>query len=165
MIRALLLGLVCAGCSGTAASVPDNDRPVFMEMERLDGGRFRLASERGHVVLVNFFATWCVPCIAELPLLVKLQTRYRPDGFRVVAVSMDLGGRDVLRPFVEYMELNFPVLLADSRTFDGRGPFGPIHVLPTTFLVDRGGIAVGAHAGVLSANETEAAVRQLLDAH
>jgi len=158
---ALSLGLACA----TPSSPKPGDgkgRQARMSLERFAGGTYELAAQHGDVIVVNFFATWCLPCIDELPMLQRLQDRYRRDGLQVVAVAMDVEGRVVVTPFLEVMPLNFPVLLADERVYEGRTPFGPITTLPTTAVVGRDGIIVGAHVGILEEQPTEALLVQLL---
>ncbi len=162
---ALLLLATLAACASTpdAAWSPPAG-PIPLRLERLEGGWFDLGTARGKVVLVNFFATWCFPCVQELPLLDRLQRTWGPEGLQVVAVSMDLEGRRVLRPFVEALGgLEFPVLLASERMFEGGGPFGPIRALPTTVVLDRDGHFVGAQAGLLDPEATERLVQALLE--
>lgn len=95
-----------------------------------------LETRRGKVLLVNFWATWCAPCIAEMPALSALQKRF-PDGFEVLALSQDRDGAPVVAKFYEGMAIdNLPILLDTKgeagRAIGGRG-------LPTTLLVDRQG--------------------------
>ncbi|MBF0393366.1 MAG: TlpA family protein disulfide reductase, partial [Alphaproteobacteria bacterium] len=95
-----------------------------------------LESRRGKVLLVNFWATWCAPCIAEMPALSTLQKRF-PEGFEVLALSQDREGAPVVKKFYEGIGIeNLPILLDTKgeagRAIGGRG-------LPTTLLVDRQG--------------------------
>ena len=163
-MRRLILALILTlSACATGGGPPQAGGPVSMRLERLRGGTFDLGSQRGRLVMINFFATWCLPCVAEIPQLVELQRRYRSQGLQVVAVSMDLDGRAVLEPFLAHFgDLGFPVLLASERFFDGETPFGPIRVLPTTAVVDRRGRFVGVQAGMLHAAETERLVQVLL---
>lgn len=134
-----------------------------LRLWRQHGGQWDLASERGNIVLINYFATWCAPCVAEWPLLIELQNRFRVDGLRVVAVSMDAGpdSGQVLRAFLgHFSETNFPILLAGERTIAGH-PW-PIPQLPTTIIVDRQGRPLGKWEGMLPPEETEALIRDLV---
>lgn len=106
-----------------------------------------LASFRGKVVLLSFFATWCFPCMVEVPHLQAMQADYAPRGFSVVAIGMDLEGRKVLAPFEATLETPYPVLVADDEVREGRSPFGPIRALPTTWIIDRSGTVVAAFEG------------------
>lgn len=116
----------------------------------------------GNVVLVSFFATWCFPCIAELPTLQALQRDYGTRGFLMVGVGMDLEGAKVLEPFAYSMELNYPVLLADARVIEGRSAFGPIRAIPTTFLLDREGKVLGAWQGMAPHEAVAEAIEKAL---
>jgi thiol-disulfide isomerase/thioredoxin len=116
----------------------------------------------GRVVLVSFFATWCFPCLAELPTLEALQKEHGPQGFQVVLVGLDLEGARVLAPFAEQYALNFPVLVSDEGMQQGQSAFGLIPALPTTFLLDKEGRVAGAWKGMAGHEDVSKAVRTLL---
>lgn len=99
------------------------------------------------MVLVKFLATWCVPCLTELADVQALQRKHGDKDFTVVAVGMDLEGALVLEPFAQQYQLPFPLLVADDTLRAGRGPFGRISALPTTFLLNREGRVVLAYEG------------------
>ncbi|MFB3149704.1 MAG: TlpA disulfide reductase family protein [Alphaproteobacteria bacterium] len=124
------------------------DPPVPAPLEAfaaLDGTPVRLADFKGRVVLVNFWATWCPPCIREMPSLDRLQAALEDRGLAVLAVSIDRGGAKVIRPFAERLGLERLGLYHDSKAalFKAFGVTG----LPTTFLIDRRGQIVGAYPG------------------
>lgn len=116
----------------------------------------------GRVVMVSFFATWCFPCLAELPTLEALQKEYGPQGFQVVLVGMDIDGARVLRPFADYYALNFPVLVSDEGMQKGQSAFGLIPALPATFLLDKEGRVAGAWQGMAGHEDVSKAVEKLL---
>lgn len=165
---AVLLAL--AGCRSTPeasrAGAPRFDDAAFQRdllMLRPVGPAAELARTiPGNVVLVSFFATWCFPCLAEVPTLQALQRDYGDQGVRVVAVGMDLEGAKVLEPFAYTMEVNYPVLIADERISEGRSAFGPIRELPTTFVLDRDGKALGAWQGVAPHKAVAEAIERAL---
>ena len=97
----------------------------------LDGGTFALADYRGRVVIVNFWATWCVPCVVEMPSLQRLRERLAPRRVEVVAVNFQENAARIA-PFVERMGITFPVV----RDHDGtiRTAWN-VNVFPTTFVV------------------------------
>lgn len=114
----------------------------------------RLSDFKGRVVLLNFWATWCPPCIREMPSLDRLAARLKKDGLLVVAVSEDRGKRDVIQTFVNKLGLrNLGVYhdpkgaLARSFTITG---------LPTTFLIDAQGQVVGGMPGPAEWDSPEA---------
>ena len=126
----------------------------------MEGGTATLADYSGRVLLLNFWATWCLPCRAEMPWFVDFQTRFGDDGFAVLGVSVDETGRDIVEPFLERSPVNYRIALAD--TVERLAPFGPKNVLPTTWLIDRRGRIAAEHVGLVSREATEAEIRLLL---
>ncbi|HEY7648420.1 MAG TPA: TlpA disulfide reductase family protein [Methylomirabilota bacterium] len=112
----------------------------------LQGSSFRLADHRGKVVLINFWATWCPPCLEEMPALERLWHQQRDRGFVLIAVSLD-ADRGVVKPFVAEHRLTFPIGL-DAK-LEVANLYG-IRALPATFVVDRQGqvaaLALGPRA-------------------
>jgi len=108
-----------------------------LALATLDGSRASLAEHRDKLVVLNFWATWCHPCAAEMPSLEALWRRYRERGLIVLAVSVDRGSpRGLLEPYVRGLKLTFPILLdPDSKTSDG----WRVTALPATFLIRPGG--------------------------
>lgn len=109
-----------------------------------DGGSLRLADQRGKVILLNFWATWCPPCLQEMPAMERLYRRYRDRGFMVLAASVDAEGDAVVTPFLQQHRLTFPVVLDRDMAVAER--YG-VRALPSTFLVDRGGNVVAMALG------------------
>ncbi len=97
----------------------------------LDGSVVRLSENKGRVVLINFWATWCVPCLYELPHVQKLYERYRNKGLTVLAISTDFD-RARVKPFVRKNGYTFPVLFADP----GVQSDYEVRSIPTTYLID-----------------------------
>jgi len=129
-----------------AAPVSEGDRmaPDFT-VETMDGGTFHLADQRGKIVLVNFWATWCVPCIAETPDFVALFDAMKEDGLTIVGISLDEEGFDVVRPFAERFKVNYPMGLDDGTIADD---FGGVYGLPTTFIIDQEGRILHRFLGI-----------------
>ena len=126
----------------------------------MDGGTATLADYAGRVLLLNFWATWCLPCRAEMPWFVDFQSEFGDDGFAVLGVSVDEPGRAIVEPFLERSPVNYRIALADT---DQRlAPFGPMNTLPTTWLIDRQGRIAAEHVGLVSREATEAEIRLLL---
>jgi peroxiredoxin len=112
----------------------------------LQGARFRLADQRGKVVLINFWATWCPPCREEMPAMERLWQQHRDRGFVLIAVSLDADGGQV-KPFATEHKLTFPIGL-DAK-LEVANLYG-IRALPASFIVDRHGqvaaLALGPRA-------------------
>ncbi|MGF1525421.1 MAG: TlpA disulfide reductase family protein [Candidatus Competibacterales bacterium] len=141
-------GLVATGAHGGGDGfwVPF-DPPVpapALSLANLDGQRRSLDTWRGRYVLLNFWATWCPPCIAEMPSLERLQQRLPEEKLRVVAVAQDAGGRDVVAPFVARLSPSLAVLLDPDAT---AGDHYGVHELPATFLLDPQGRVIAAAKG------------------
>ncbi len=113
----------------------------------LDGGEFRMAEQRGKVVLINFWATWCAPCRIEIPDLIELQSEYGTDKLMVVGISLDHDGPETVRRFADEVGFNYPILLDEG---DVAMQFGGVYALPTTVVVDREGMVRRRISGIVT---------------
>ena len=109
------------------------DAPDF-ELKTLDGKAVHLRDYRGKAVLLNFWATYCVPCKEEMPWLVAFQKQYGPKGLVILGIAMDQS-IDPIRKFAEKMEVSYPVLIGNQRTADQYYVKG----LPVSIFIDRNG--------------------------
>ena len=132
------------------------DVPAFT-MTDIDGRAISSDSLKGKVVLINFWATWCGPCVVEIPDLVKLQAKYR-DQLVVVGVSEDENGQDLVRRFAADKQINYALVMSTPEL---QTLFPGVVALPTTFALDRSGKMVQKHVGLLHAERTEALTRVL----
>lgn len=110
-----------------------------------DGGKVSLADFSGKVVMVNFWATWCAPCIRELPSINRLQATLGGEDFTVVAINIDTGGKAVAAPFAKRLEIDDLDLYLDPRGSASRAM--GVNVMPTTVVYDRQGQEVGRLEG------------------
>ncbi len=106
-------------------------------LKDLNGKTVSLAAMRGRVVIINFWATWCGPCKVEMPSMNSLYNDLKGKDFELLAISSDVQGEKVVRPFVTQGRFTFPVLLDSS--FRVNGDYG-ISGIPTTFVVDKDGV-------------------------
>jgi thiol-disulfide isomerase/thioredoxin len=123
----------------------------------LDGREISLESLRGKVTIVNFWATWCPPCRAEIPDLIALQEKYKND-LQIIGVSQDDESVEVVKRFVDEYRINYPIVMSTpelERVFTG------IYALPTSFIIDRDGRIAQKHVGLLNAATTELETRAL----
>lgn len=125
----------------------------------MEGGNATLADYAGRVLLLNFWATWCRPCRVEMPWFLEFQDAFAERGLAVLGVSVD-DDWDVVRAFLEQSPVDYRVALAD--TADRLAPFGPITVLPTTWLVDRQGRLAATHVGLVDRAVLESEIQRLL---
>jgi thiol-disulfide isomerase/thioredoxin len=151
LVRALAGGGGASGWGSGGVAAVSPGRPVVGQVPpqftgtALDGSRFDLAATRGHVVVVNFFATWCENCRAEMPLLQRLHQERRAAGVDVVIVDYNDGG-DV-RAFLTPYGLGFPALLDPSSSV---GHAYLVDGLPVTFFIGRDGKVARVFHGQLS---------------
>jgi thiol-disulfide isomerase/thioredoxin len=124
----------------------------------LDGKPVTLADSKGKVVLVNFWATWCGPCRAEIPDLVELQNKYK-DRLQILGLVVDDEDQDAIRKFVAKFHINYPVAIATDAL---RLEYGGIPALPTSFVLDSEGRVVQKHEGLRDPVLYETEVRSLL---
>ena len=125
-----------------------SDPPVPAPSEAfqtLDGAPAALSDFRGKVVLVNFWATWCAPCVREMPALERLHLQLAEEGLAVLAVSQDRNGPAVVTPFLGRIDLQHLPVYLDARGTLGRA-FG-VQGLPTTYVVGRDGRVLAALVG------------------
>jgi thiol-disulfide isomerase/thioredoxin len=111
-------------------------------------------------VLINFWAAWCTPCAEEIPQIIALQDKYRPEGFRVIGISME--DRDsALRDFYRRYKMNYPVVAGNEKIADA---YGGILGLPTSILVGRDGRVRANYPGVADFPKLEQEINTLLRA-
>ena len=158
------LAAVHAGNAFELAGISEPDRPVpapDFSLATLGSETASLSDYRGKVVLLNFWATWCAPCREEMPAMQSLWERLQDDGFVILAVSGDKGGRQKVAKFVEDMGLDFPILLDPagevSAIYDVPG-------LPTSYLIGRDGRLSGRVIGMIdwASDNVVAAVQRML---
>jgi cytochrome c biogenesis protein CcmG/thiol:disulfide interchange protein DsbE len=130
--------------------------PAFT-LKDLDGRPITSADLRGKVTLINFWATWCGPCRAEIPALIALQNKYR-DQLQIIGISEDEGPVSEVRQFVAAHGMNYRVAMTTAEIERG---FPGIVSIPTTYVIDRDGRVAMRHAGMLNARLTEAETRSL----
>ncbi|MFN2476021.1 MAG: TlpA family protein disulfide reductase [Chthoniobacterales bacterium] len=125
----------------------------------LDGKTVKSSDLKGKVVILNFWATWCVPCREEIPGLVELQKQYGEQGLAIVGVSVDQGKPESVTRFVERFKMNYLVAIADEKIVND---FGSVDAIPTTFIIDKQGRIVSRHTGFAEKDVFEREIKPLL---
>lgn len=120
--------------------------PAFSLENVITGKEVNSDSFAGKSLLVTFFATWCPPCIQEIPNLIEVQNEFGPRKFSVIALSVDQEGSTVVKRMVEKKNINYPVMMADNRV---TRDFGGVYGIPTSFLVNKKGNVVKKYTGYI----------------
>jgi thiol-disulfide isomerase/thioredoxin len=126
-------------------------------MKDLDGRMISSADWRGKVVIVNFWATWCPPCRAEIPDLIALQNKYK-EQLLIIGISDDDDPPATVKAWAAAHDMNYPIVMNTSEL---RKTFAGVSALPTSFIVDRQSRIAMRHVGMLTAAVTEAETRHL----
>ena len=153
MTRAVALATSIAAFA-LACNVPEqggenggeNKMAPELVLSKLDGsGTISLAEQRGKVVLVDLWATWCAPCISELPHLQALSDKYGDEDFLMLGIVLESGDPEEVREFVAEKNVSYPQVLGEDGTKES---FGPFLGYPTKYLIDREGRVVKRYFGV-----------------
>ena len=149
--------LALAGCTDPAAGPPSDEpgaaAPAFT-LRDLAGREVSLAALQGRVVVIDFWATWCAPCVFQIPILNEFYAAHRGDGVAVLGVAVDVEGAGVVAPFVEEHGIRYPILLGSESLARDFGALG----FPTLFVVGPEGRIETVHTGVIDAETLEAAL-------
>jgi thiol-disulfide isomerase/thioredoxin len=167
LLAALLVFLAPALCGAQAAPQQDSE-PVIrfvrnpdpapdFKLTALDGKPLAIAALQGKVVFLNFWATWCGPCRAEIPDLIALQDRYK-GRLQIIGLNVDDEEADIQK-YVDETGINYPVAMTSN---DVRIQFGGIPALPTSFVLDTAGRVVQKHVGLWNPAVYETEIRALL---
>ncbi|CAN5740383.1 hypothetical protein BH20ACI4_BH20ACI4_26160 [soil metagenome] len=113
-------------------------------LNTIDGEKWSLYENRGKIVLLNFWATWCEPCRTETPMLVRLGKEYKERGLKIVGIALDTGGTEIIKKFMSEYKIDYPVLLPVPGSALSR-----IDPVPTTLLIDAEGRLAKKYVGEL----------------
>lgn len=141
-----------------SASSAKKTAPAW-ELKDVDGKKVQSADFKGKVVVLDFWATWCPPCRAEIPGFVELQKQYGDKGLVIVGVSLDEEGPSVVKPFMKKYKINYPIVMGDQKIVEA---FGGVTGIPTTFVIDREGQIISKHVGFAEKSVFEKEIRPLL---
>jgi len=160
IVALCLLGLYLAGRRTAQKPKPTavgNAAPDFSVAD-IDGKKFSLSDYKGKVVLLDFWATWCTPCRAEIPHFVEMQQQLGPRGFQVIGISMDEDAKPV-KDFYQQFKINYPVAIGDEKLAQS---FGGVLGLPVNFIIDRDGRILKKFLGATDVSEIDKTVGDAL---
>lgn len=142
---------------GHKSATQGNFAPNFT-LPQLRGAPLELATYRGRVVLLDFWATWCEPCRQEIPQFITLQRKYGPDGLQIIGVSMD-DTPEPVRDFCKQFDMNYPVVMGNANIGE---LYGGVLGLPIAFLIGRDGRIDAKHIGAVDIPLMEKEIMKLL---
>jgi thiol-disulfide isomerase/thioredoxin len=157
MIRAFVFGILLA--IAPTVAVDQNSKAPALSLKDIQGRKISLSKYKGKVVLLNFWATWCPPCRAEMPDLVKMQRQYRKQGLQVIGITYPPEQIAEVRQFVKQLRVNYPIALGTKET---KTLFDKTETLPLTLIIDRQGNVVDRIEGILLPEEFEQKIKPLL---
>jgi len=139
---------------GASAPVDETPKPApELVLEKIDGsGKLSLADHKGAVVLVDLWATWCAPCLAELPHLQQLADSYDPEEFVMLGIVLESGEREEIDEFIREQGVSYPNLMGEEGTKES---FGPFLGYPTKYLISKDGTIVKKYFGIVGEGLSE----------
>ena len=156
VVMLLLAVLPSLGFGQTGQQAPT------LVLKDLRGRALRLSDYKGKVVLINFWATWCPPCRAEMPDLVKIQREYKSRGLQVIGITYPPETIREVRRFTMTLGVNYPVALGTKET---KSLFDQTETLPITIVIDRDGKIRDHIEGILLPEEFEQKIKPLLESN
>ena len=142
------------------ASLTGKPAPLNFTLKDMNGVEVKLASFKGKVILLNFWATWCGPCRAEIPSLVELQTQFADD-LVVLGFSVD-DPVEKLKPYATEFKINYPILVGLGRE-DVQEAFGPLWGIPVSVIIAPNGTIHRKHSGIATKEQFEREIKAALE--
>lgn len=140
------------------ASLVFESAPSFT-LQNINGENVSLSDFGGKMVILDFWATWCPPCKAEIPHFIELYKQYKDKGLAVIGIALDVEGINIVRPFVQRYGVVYPVLLSDGQVAKA---YGGINSIPTTFVIDSTGNIRRKYVGYREKSVFEADIKEFL---
>lgn len=141
-------------------SINANSGAPDFTLKNQHGEKISLSDYRGKVVILNFWATWCPPCKAEVPGFVKMYNEHKDDGLVILGVSLDRDGWQSVAPFIRNHQVSYPVVIGNRDVVDA---YGNIQSIPTTFVLDKQGKIQRKYVGLRDEKVFENDFRTLIN--
>ncbi len=136
-----------------------SDKASSIILKDLNGKVIKLVDYKGKVILVNFWATWCPPCLAEIPEFIKWQKEYENKGLQIIGITYPPTNRAKVRTFVRKVKINYPILIGSKKT---KALFDSGKNLPLMVIIDKEGNIKELIEGILFSEEFDEKVKPLL---
>lgn len=153
VFAAMLIAFSAPAVLGQAGVAPE------LALRDLNGRTVRLSAYRGKVVVINFWATWCPPCRAEMPDLIRLQREYASHGLQIIGITFPPENKTRVQRFARSLKVNYPIVLGTRQI---RDRFSSEEVLPLTVVIDRDGKVNDIISGILLPEEFDQKIKPLL---
>lgn len=157
MIRAFFMATLLVAFALFALGQSTNSTPELV-LKDIQGKNLKLSDYRGKVVLLNFWATWCAPCRAEMPDLIKWQRDYKSRGLQVIGITYPPEELSEVQKFVKSIKVNYPIALGEKET---KAIFDKGETLPITIVIDKKGKVREVIQGIVFPEEFEQKVKPL----
>ena len=151
--------VIAAALTAAALLAPPMAKLDF-SFKDITGKKVSLSDFKGKVILLDFWATWCVPCKQEIPGFIELQKKYGDRGLLIIGLSVD-DSMNMAKTYATQMKMNYPILLAEGKE-DILKAYDPIPSIPVSIIIDRGGRIVSRHLGIASMDVFEKEIVPLL---
>ena len=146
------------GVTLLGSELKSGDNAPDFTLLQLNGESFTLSSLKGKVIILDFWATWCPPCIKGIPDFIDLQEEYKEQGLEVVGVLLDQGKKASLEAKVKKMGINYVVVLGGQKVTQS---YGGVRAIPTTFIIDQNGNKVEKYVGLNPKETFENKIKEL----
>ncbi len=158
LLALLALGFVSRVSAQTKMPPKAKDKPLpDLILSNVAGEKWSLHKQRGRVVLLNFWATWCAPCRAEVPYLVRLASKYKASGLEVVGIAIDSENTVQINNFIEEFKVDYPILLTVPGSV-----LSQQKAVPMSLLVDEKGVLAKKYVGAIKESVFEKDIKGLL---
>jgi len=151
--------MIAAAVAALVLATPTTANLKF-SFKDINGKKVSMSAFKGKVIILDFWATWCVPCKAEIPGFIELQKKYGEQGLQIIGLSVD-DTASMAKKYSEEMKMNYPILLAEGKE-DILRAYDPIGSIPVSVVIDRQGRIVFRHVGIEKMDVFEKEIASLL---